>query len=348
MGIFQQAPLPFVGGSQPCAGKKGVAFSGWSVDNPPYSHPGRPGTKFYAILLAWISPPPMPQAGIKGAAPSGWSVDNPPFKHGGKPGPEYYGIISLWQPFVPTPQSLRYLVQEGVIYVPDNPPFGLRNPLWPILSAWQPEFQRPQRSKVNVSTPGWSVDNPPFVFPLRGGPELGIIFQWWNISPPQPQARKLSVAFPGWSVDWVRPSRNIFQVIETWRPVFILPQARIYFPPPPVIIPGDNPPFGIPSKNFFNILRMWDPPSSRPVFLKQFFSYGGSWVAPAPWSVRQRIMDSLDVRLKGIVLSGSDSIRQQMMGALDVRLKSITSVYVGDSIREQIMGMVDARLKGIP
>lgn len=99
----------------------------------------------------------------------------------------------------------------------DNPPFGLRNPLWPILLAWQPGAPRPWIPNYLVQgVEAAAADNPPFGIP-----------------------------------------NPIWQILQSWIPDAPQPQVGAHVPASVSAVPEDNPPFGLPPVWLRNVVDQW-------------------------------------------------------------------------------------------
>lgn len=91
-------------------------------------------------------------------------------------------ILQAWQPGPPLPARPGVLVQSGPVE-PDDPPFGLRQPLWPILGTWVPGPPLPrQQPPMVVQEFVPTVNNPPFGLLTPIWPILAA----WEPGPPMP------------------------------------------------------------------------------------------------------------------------------------------------------------------
>lgn len=150
-----------------------------AVNDPPYS--GR--TPLPGILATWQAPDPAPQVeGKLSAGVPGQSVDAPPPSRR-----QPFPVAAAWQ--VDPPPFVQYrLTVPSTPTVVNNPPFGLRQPLYPIVASWQPpDAQAPVAKNLSPQLVAVRVDNPP---PRGRAPQLGIIqASWFEAQPPLPRSR---------------------------------------------------------------------------------------------------------------------------------------------------------------
>jgi len=152
MGVYRHIPPPHIGGAQPLEARKlPPSITAVPENDPPFGLK----TSLGAILKAWEPGPPLvkiskyfPQAEIS-------ALDDPPF--GLKT--NLYPILKSWERDLFPASIVRFLLQVE----PDNPPFGVyRNAEWKILQQWQvpnPPLQilRPFPFAVPVNDPPFGL-----------------------------------------------------------------------------------------------------------------------------------------------------------------------------------------------
>lgn len=290
---------------------------GQSVDNPVPNARGVAGV--YGIDRAWWEPPdPQPQQiGKLSPGIPGQSVDNPPillrqqsFYPADQVIPQSVRylpqgaaavvttqspysnawiatVVQAWQPGDYLPLLQRYLVQP---FVPSNPPFGFRSPIFraddlpypqqpqrhvvqgaapavaqspysdawlvTVLQAWQSGDYLPTLPRRYVVQPGTvSADNPPFGL-------LETIYEPWLGDPPLPTLPRRVVPFTAPSVD-NPPFGLLYTIVDPWLgdpPLPTLPRRIVQ--PAPVV---NNPPFTNFSRGAYQVVYFsWLPPDPLP------------------------------------------------------------------------------------
>ena len=125
----------------------------------------------------------------------------------------------------------------------DNPPFGVPREDGAVWTWWAQAIPRAQVGVKLVPIPDVVAgDNPPFGIRSDGG-----VWAWWKIPDRTQQPGVLSPGIPGQSVD-PPPPREAPVGIQWlwWLPAPPRPPALPPLVPIPVVVAGDNPPFGIP------------------------------------------------------------------------------------------------------
>ena len=293
------APQPFIGSPQPLDPRTGPP-STLLVDTPPKWRFDLGST------LNWWIPPPPPQVlydkVVQGTIivtadnpPFGlepwlnstlaqWQVtqwpqqqgakliqaaaaDNPPFGLR-----RYLDTLAQWQARPLTP-----IISGWQIYVPDNPPFGLESWLASVLAQWQIVSQPQQRNlRLIQAAIAAAADNPPFGMP----PDWlwGTLGQWQITTPALIRYNKLAQAFVA-AVDQPPPrtTLNFITTLKAWEPAVIQPQHNIYLPQPFVVVPTDNPPFGMPPDWLYTVLTAtWKPGEPLPKVLQKILQAGAA------------------------------------------------------------------------
>lgn len=146
-----------------------------SVDNPPFSHPGRDGWTIGISAFAWQPPDPQPTLNPKLTPPS---VDAPPFSHYGRDAWASDLASRSWQPPDPLPTLPRILPQPFIPAVVNDPPFSHpgRNQLMAIWWQWLPPDPLPTPSyAISIVQGGIG----PVTLPARftvSGPDVRDLF----------------------------------------------------------------------------------------------------------------------------------------------------------------------------
>lgn len=161
----------------------------------------------------------------------------------------------------------------------NDPPFGLKQPLWPILDTWQPfppttwiERWATRHLPVEI-TAVLAPEDPPFSH--RGRDPLPNILILWqpDQGPQQQQGRHVPVevsAVPEDNPPFPGPLRpvDLSTLLQTWQPIppatWIERWATRHLPLAITAVPEDNPPFGIPPPSLPHILRAWQPGPPAP------------------------------------------------------------------------------------
>jgi len=216
------------------------------ANNPPF---GMPPKWFLEALAYWqIIPPPIVRARNLSPAIPGQSIDQPPGR-----------ILNLtWvrQPrwAVAGSGSIAPLIPPAIV---NNPPFGMpQDWLFGTLGQWQIIVPTPIRyNRLVQEFVAAVVEKTPF----NQGWFWAVLNQW-PATAPIIQARKLSAGIPGQSVDLPPPRTPSFITpVKLWEPAVIVPQRRIYYPQPFVVVTADNPPFGMPPDWLWVALSQWEP-----------------------------------------------------------------------------------------
>jgi len=232
------------------------------IDNPPFGLPPRwrfdaPPTPAQVQYARYVQ-----QVAVIGA-------DNPPFGLRG-----YLNTLSQWQARPLTPFISGWQIQE---YVPDNPPFGLESWLASVLAQWQIVSLPQQRNlRLVQAAIAAAADNPPFGMP----PDWiwGTLGQWQITTPALIRYPKLAQAFIA-AVDQPPPrtTLNFITTLKAWEPAVIQPQHNIYLPQPFVVVPTDNPPFGMPPDWLYTVLTAtWKPGEPLPKLLAKILQAGAA------------------------------------------------------------------------
>lgn len=247
------------------ARKLSPGIPGQSADKPPNR-----AIDLRAALISWQ--PPQPQQ-IQYAryiqAVAAQAVDNPPFGLRG-----YLNTLAQWQARPLTPFINGWQIQE---YAPDNPPFGLESWLASVLAQWQIVSQPQQRNlRLIQAAIAAAADNPPFGMP----PDWlwGTLGQWQITTPALIRYNKLAQAFVA-AVDQPPPrtTLNFITTLKAWEPAVIQPQHNIYLPQPFVVVPTDNPPFGMPPDWLYTVLTAtWKPGEPLPKVLQKILQAGAA------------------------------------------------------------------------
>lgn len=221
--------------------------------------------------MAIFYPPPPPFMGgrqpleSRELPPSFLSAppDDPPRLNGTRSAAVIAVIAAAWQPAAPQPQAARY-VPVAVSATPENnPPFGLKQPIWPIIHSWQPTPVPPWRERwatryvAAIAITG-VVSDPPFSYRVR--PDLSN--SWNPDSGVQQPVRNVAATIVADLVNDppFNHSGRLDLILDQWQPD-PSPQKQPWRHVP---VSVDDPPFGLPGTNLRTILDAWTPPAPLP------------------------------------------------------------------------------------